>query len=330
MTFDNFNIIKKRNTLSKIYKFGVIFAIYIYTEINFLILKNNYIIIKNSKGEPKTLAKIVVQNRIDYIPKVSVIIPTYNSGNFLIKCLETIINQTLKEIEIICVDNGSIDNTLDILKNYSKKDERITILKQTNSHAGAARNAGLALAKGKYLSILDSDNFFDLNMLKEMYDKILKEKSDVIICQIKTIDYYNNQLNEESLNNSLSLDLILNKNNFSVQEISNNIFQIFESWTCDKLFRTDFILSNNIKFQNIINYYDNQFTYIALCKAKSITTIQKRFVNKIHKMSLSLNIKKDPLSFILSINRLKYNLKISNLYNLVKTSFWEWVIHICI
>ena len=89
----------------------------------------------------------MVQNKIDYTPKVSVIIPVYNVEPYLRQCLNSVINQTLKEIEIICVDDGSTDASLEILKEYAAKDKRITVLKQQNLHAGVARNAGLAVAR---------------------------------------------------------------------------------------------------------------------------------------------------------------------------------------
>ena len=253
-------------------------------------------------------------------------------GEYLTKCLKSVINQTLKEIEIICIDDGSTDNSLDILKHFAEKDHRITIIRQENLHAGVARNAGLAVAKGKYLSFLDSDDFFELNMLEEMYKKILKKQSDIIICRCKSIDLDTGQFNEKIFNKSLRLDLIPKKSTFSVFEISKSIFQICEGWAWDKLFRTDFIKSNNIKFQNIINFNDNQFTYTALCLAKSITTIKKRFVIKRHghKKSLSANRNKEPSCFLLSFKKLKYNLEKFGLYNLVKESFWKWALKLCI
>ena len=127
-------------------------------------LKQKTITVKNAEGEPDTEAVVLVQNKIDYTPKVSVIIPVYNVEQYLRECLNSVIKQTLKEIEIICVDDGSTDNSLDILKEYAEKDHRITIITQKNLHAGVARNAGLSIAKGEYLSFLDSDDFFELNL----------------------------------------------------------------------------------------------------------------------------------------------------------------------
>ena len=329
-SFETFEIIK--NKISLIYKFYAFIFIFFYIKQFISEIDDKIIIVKNVRGEPNTFAEVVIQNQIDYIPKVSVIIPVYNTNEFLNKCLETVINQTLEEIEIICVDDGSTDNSLEILKYYANKDKRITILKQKNLHAGVARNAGLTIAKGEYLSFLDSDDFFDLNMLKEMYEKIRKEKSDIIICQSKYIDFETGLFEEKTFINSLRFDLIPKKNSFSPLEISNNIFQIFEGWAWDKLFKTDFILLNNIKFLNIINYNDNQFTYTALCMAKSITTLKKIFVIKRHghKKSLSANRNKAPNLFLSSFNKIKSNLKKFHLYHLYKKSFYKWVIQLCL
>ena len=90
------------------------------------------ITVKNAEGEPDTQAKILIQNKVNYTPKVSVIIPVYNVEEYLRECLDSVVNQTLKEIEIICVDDGSTDNSLEILKEYAKKDNRISVLTQEN------------------------------------------------------------------------------------------------------------------------------------------------------------------------------------------------------
>ena len=92
--------------------------------------------------------------------KVSVILPIYNEEKYLAQCLDSICGQTLKEIEIICVDDGSTDNSPHILEDYAKKDSRIRLITQENQFAGAARNKGMACAVGKYLSFLDADDYY--------------------------------------------------------------------------------------------------------------------------------------------------------------------------
>ena len=100
-------------------------------------------------------------------PKVSVILPVYNVGKYLRQCMDSIVGQTLQEIEVICIDDGSADDSPQILQAYAKKDPRIKVVCQQNQGAGAARNRGLSMARGEYLSFLDSDDFFETNMLEK-------------------------------------------------------------------------------------------------------------------------------------------------------------------
>ena len=103
--------------------------------------------------------------------KVSVVLPVYNSERYIHQCLNSILNQTLKEIEIICVDDGSTDNSVNLINDICKKDSRVSLIMQKNSYAGVARNNGLKHAKGKYVIFLDSDDFFEPDMLLSMYEK---------------------------------------------------------------------------------------------------------------------------------------------------------------
>lgn len=113
--------------------------------------------------------------------KVSVILPVYNTEKYLPECLDSLLNQTLKDIEIICINDGSTDNSLEILQEYQANDQRIRILNQENQGAAIARNKGIQMAEGEYLSFLDADDFFDENMLKWSYEKAQKTNSDICI-----------------------------------------------------------------------------------------------------------------------------------------------------
>ena len=146
------------------------------------------ILIQNAEGDPNTSAHIVVQNEIGYEPKVSVIIPVYNTEVYLRECLDSVVNQTLREIEIICIDDGSTDSSLSILKEYAQKDSRIRVLQQENLHSGVARNAGIAIARGKYLVFLDSDDFFETSMLERMCNQAENDESDIVICSNSVYD----------------------------------------------------------------------------------------------------------------------------------------------
>lgn len=120
--------------------------------------------------------------------KVSVIIPVFNVENYLEECLESVINQTLKDIEIICVDDGSTDSSLDILKRYAEKDSRIKIITQLNKGPGGARNAGLVIAKGKYIYFIDSDDIVEINGLKEMYQQCEFKELDMLKFNLMTFE----------------------------------------------------------------------------------------------------------------------------------------------
>ncbi len=151
------------------------------------------ITVKNAEGDPDTVAQIVVQNKINYTPKVSVIIPVYNVEQYLRECLDSVINQTLKEIEIICVDDGSTDKSLDILLEYAAKDNRITVLKQENQGSGPARNNGILTAKGEFIAFMDADDMYPANQtLEHMHTNAKKNK--VLICGGSLIQLKNGSL----------------------------------------------------------------------------------------------------------------------------------------
>ena len=179
------------------------------------------------------------------MPKVSVIIPVYNVEAYLRQCLDSVVNQTLKDIEIICVDDGSTDSSAEILKEYATKDGRIKVLTQSNSGAGAARNAGLAVAKGEWLSFLDADDEFAPAMLSEMVDAGEQGGADVVACTM---------------------------------ENDGDIFRRWRGWAWDKLFCREFILKNKLCFQNLPVSNDLFFTYSALALSSRIVALEKEYV----------------------------------------------------
>ncbi len=116
------------------------------------------------------------------IEKISVIIPIYNVENYLNECIHSILNQTYKNIELILVDDGSTDKSFEICQIWSKKDKRIKLLHQKNSGASAARNIGLKIASGEYISFIDSDDFINDHMYEKMISRMKETKADICIC----------------------------------------------------------------------------------------------------------------------------------------------------
>ena len=115
-------------------------------------------------------------------PLVSILIPVYNVEGYLAKCLDSLINQTLTDIEIICVNDGSTDGSAEILEKYKEKDSRIKIVTKENGGLPSARNAGINVAQGKYLGFVDSDDFVEHNMFKRLYEVAEKDKADIVVC----------------------------------------------------------------------------------------------------------------------------------------------------
>jgi glycosyltransferase involved in cell wall biosynthesis len=148
-------------------------------------------------------------------PKVSVIMPVYNVENYLRQCLDSVINQTLRDIEIICIDDQSTDGSLGILKDYAAIDPRIRIITQKNAGAGAARNTGLKVAKGEYLSFLDSDDFFELDMLEKAYHACSTNNLDFVVFRSDKFD--NDSKTYIPLYYSIRKDLLPDKKSLTIE-----------------------------------------------------------------------------------------------------------------
>ena len=115
--------------------------------------------------------------------KVSIIVPVYNIEKYLAKCLDSLINQTLEDIEIICVNDGSTDNSAEILNEYAQKDCRIKIINQDNAGLSAARNTGINAANGEYIGYVDSDDWIDLNFYEKLYNAAKDTDADIVKLQ---------------------------------------------------------------------------------------------------------------------------------------------------
>ena len=179
---------------------------------------------------------------------VSVIIPFYNEEQYIGDCLISLIKQTYKNIEIICVDDGSTDNGAMIVKAIQQSDSRISLIQQENMNAGTARNVGFSKAKGEYVLFLDSDDFFSPSMVERMLNKALSTNSDIVFCT----GYGLNVITKETYmmppvgKDNASFP---NKEVFSSADTTDGIFQLSVTWAWDKMYRTDFIRKNDIFFQ---------------------------------------------------------------------------------
>lgn len=259
--------------------------------------------------------------------KVSVIIPVYNVEKYLKQCLDSIVNQTLKEIEIICVDDGSSDNSLNILRDYEKMDSRVIVLTQANSGAGVARNAGMQIAQGEYLSILDSDDFFELDMLEQAY--LQCKKDDVDFCVFRSDQYDNVNDIYQDIPWTIKQRYLPKTTPFSAQEIAPYIFQIFNGWSWDKLYRRSFVEKNGLQFQGLRTTNDAFFVFMTNAQAEKITIVDKILAHhRVNtKTSLSVTREKSWDCCYQAMNAIKLELKNRKQYQLVEQSFINWALH---
>lgn len=204
---------------------------------------------------------------------ISIIIPVHNSSKYLDSCLESITKQTYKNIEIICIENGSTDNSLEKLKKYKDK-IKIEILKE--SGLSKARNKGIELANGKYIAFLDSDDQLELTFIEELYNNLKENNSDMSICNFK-------EIYEET--NKIILRNYFPNNKISEEQIKNNLDKFnYSIW--NKLYKKEIIEKNNITFPISLKYEDIPFVLEYLTKCKTISKTNKYLYNyKIHKNS---------------------------------------------
>lgn len=258
------------------------------------------------------------------MPDISVIIPVHNSERYLRECLNSIVNQTFSDIEIICVDDGSTDNSLDILHEYAAMDSRFIILKQKKSNAGTARNLGMSIARGRYLSFLDSDDFFSLTLFEDTVRKADETNADIVIYRFEKF----NQRNHEYISCDYAFHSeYWNTEVFSFRDNPKKIFNCFNPTAWNKLFKRQFIQNNKLFFQDNKRTNDLYFTNTALVCARRITLLDKVLV--FYRVGTSTNSQSTnhiaPLDFICALKELKKFLKAQKKFKLLRDSYFELV-----
>lgn len=190
--------------------------------------------------------------------KVSIIVPVYNVEKYLRDCLESLINQTLTDIEIICVNDGSTDNSLAILEEYKLKDDRIKIFSQENKGVSVARNLGIEKATGEYLTFLDSDDRLELNTCEILYKETLARNSDFLFFGL---------VNDKNKNSGQKLVELLKKINTGTTIFADSYIELFLAPKCTaaKLYKTSLIKENNITFPINISVGEDRVFYIQAC-----------------------------------------------------------------
>lgn len=200
---------------------------------------------------------------------VSVVMPIYNAADYLRPALDSVISQTLRDVEIICVDDGSTDRSLAILKEYQKRDSRIRIVTETNAGPAKARNNGLRRARGEYLSFLDADDFFEPTMLEALYRTAKEKDLDIAVCEYDLFE--NRTARFKRSIPSEHADLLAGGRVTSKSDCPDIIFQATEGYVWNKLFRRDFVTEKELSFLESAQIFEDvYFTVTALSLAERI------------------------------------------------------------
>ena len=208
------------------------------------------------------------------MPKVSVLVPIYNVERYLRKCLDSLVHQTLEDVEIICINDGSTDSSLEIIEEYAQKDNRIKIINKENSGYGASMNKGLEAATGEYIGIVEPDDYAELNMYEVLYTKA-KEK-DLDIVKSDFVKWWSNSDKKikQGLFEKDHIDKVFNVSDY--KEVLNIVPSIWSA-----IYKREFLQENGILFLETpgASYQDTGFHFKSMLAANRIMLINDAFVN---------------------------------------------------
>lgn len=202
--------------------------------------------------------------------KVSVVIPVYNVENYLEDCLDSIVNQTLTDIEIICINDGSKDNSLDILNRYAEKDNRMVVISQENGGHAVATNRGMSMAKGEYLYLMDSDDIVETNTLEDTYKLAKEKKLDFVI--FKAINYNDpeDRYYETEVYSMANLKKSVGTKIFNYKDVPDNVLFNMSVTPWSKLYNREFVEKCGAKFPEGLVFEDNVFFWQVFFNAKRV------------------------------------------------------------
>ncbi len=211
------------------------------------------------------------------MPKISIIIPVYNVEQYLMQCVNSAINQTLSDIEIILVDDGSPDKSPQMCDELAAQDTRIHVIHQENSGLGAARNAGLDVASGEFVFFLDSDDWIDETCCEDMYNSAIRNDADLVLAG-ETLFFEETQ------------EFGPGWRDFDGQKptvITRYNFLDYFTPVCGRLYRKDFLDKYSLRFIKNCCYEDNSWGVLVSCLAKKVSFARNHYFYRQHKMSIT-------------------------------------------
>ena len=263
-----------------------------------------------------------LSNNISY-PKISIIIPIYNSDQFIENSLKSLMKQTFKNFEIICINDGSNNDTVKKLNKFEKLDDRIHIILQKNIEPVIVRNIGINLSKGEYLMFLNLYDEFQDTMIEKLFAKIYGNNNEIVLYNSNNL-FFHNYKGVQNKNFFISKE-VLNKKSFSFLNIKEEFFNLFIWWPWDKIFKKAFIKDLNINYQNLKTSQDLYFVNVAVILAKNLSFIEESLITHHINNSIYNSYYKNCDYIYYSLKELKIFMKEKGLYKILKQDFINYV-----
>ena len=213
------------------------------------------------------------------MPLASIVIPCHNAARHLRDTLESAVSQTMRDVEIICVDNNSDDDTPDILSEFSHRDSRVRVIEEHEPGEGPARDAGRSIARGSWVYFLDSDDRMEPQLLEHACSRGEQTDADIVIFRTSYLDDQTGEVRPCPECFDISwISRWLSPGVFSPQDNPERIFTSFQNWVHNKVFRAEFIEQQSLAFQRVHRMADILFTCRALSEAKRIALLTRSFI----------------------------------------------------
>lgn len=214
------------------------------------------------------VGKVFAEEAKEAIPQISVVVPVYNTEKYLPTCLDSLVNQNFNDIEIICVNDGSTDKSLEILSEYAKKDNRVRIINQENQGVSEARNTGIREAKAKYISFVDSDDYVDPKIYEKGYKLISSNDADVYLMREERFSNDAELIKENPYNPSRTF---VYGDGVKTIDFPNKTYGIKWGVVWNKIYKKSLITNNNFKFEKDICFgEDTIFNWILFTRVKKV------------------------------------------------------------
>jgi glycosyltransferase involved in cell wall biosynthesis len=262
--------------------------------------------------------------------KVSVVMPVYNAMPYLKECLASLKAQSLRKFEVILVDDGSTDESLEVLRDFAESDpfDRVILLTQEHQGAGAARNLGLDHAQGEYVAFLDADDVFDKGMLGRAYGKAKADQAAVCVFRSRNLDSATGRTSP--IAHAVKINQLPKHRPFSSTAITHNPFFSFVGWPWDKLFLRSYLQNTRLRFQPLTSTNDAYFVYSSLLLCDRITILDEELISHRRNVgtSISSSTSKSPENAHLALLAIRDQLVSSGIYPSLERKFVNYALHL--